>query len=359
LPDFIRAKRRVMSRYNVAGFSVMGALLLTICGCGMGGRPRPRVGCYASNTLGVHFRNATSIGRHNFGSSIGESSGIVYTCRGGHIDLSHLRIASDHSYYLYKFSRKRLASGQREWSFNLSFDPTQFHAFIEYPAGFDSMPDGELEKIIDDVSLELGEYFTWYLTTWHEIITWYGHGTFLVSEFHSAFSWEDSYSNLLGAILGAKAAKAAEGRGTGAYNKAMTTLLEDELIRLGAVPAGQAREASEKMRGKWYSGGVTVEMKLRNLDIGGMDGCVSPAIVPGVCEDATPECLAVPKLEKFKAAGFKLRLEADPPDYIKTKIKRLIFKNADTGPILADEHLQIVMNHIADEARQMRYLVME
>ncbi len=348
-----------MNKYSVAGFVVIGALLFSLAGCGVGGKPRPRVGCYAANTMGVHFRNATSIGRNNYGSSFGESTGIVYTCTGGHIDLSHLRIASDHTYYLYNFSRKRLAAGQADWRFNLSYDPTQFHAFLEYPPAFDSMPAAQREKLIDDVSLELAEYFTWYLTTWHEVITWYGHGTFLVSEFHSAFAWEDSYSNLLGAILGAKAAAASAGSGTGAYISAITSMLEDELIRLGAVSASQARDASESMRGKWYSGSVAVEMRLRNLDVGGADGCVSPAIVPGACKNVTPACLPVPKLRKFKEAGFKLRLEAAPPGNIKSKIQRLIYNNAGAGPVLADEHLQLVMNHIASQARSMGYLVIE
>jgi hypothetical protein len=139
----------------------------------------------------------------------------------------------------------------------------------------------------------------------------------------------------------------------------MTSLLEKELIRLGAVSKAQAREASEKMRDKWYSGSVAVQMLLRNLDVGGADGCVSPAIVPGVCKDATPACLPVPKLQKFTAAGFKLRLEASPPGHIKSKIKRMIYKGGTTGPILADEHLPLVMKQIASEARRKGYSVIE
>jgi len=347
-----------MHKYRAVGFVVIGALLLSLAGCSVSDKPRPRPGCYAANSMGVNFRNAQSIGRHNFRASFGESTGIVYTCSGGHIDLAHLRIGSDHVYYLYNFCRKRLAAGQAHWRFNLSYDPTRFHAIIEYPAGFDSMPPAEREKLIDDVSLELAQYFTWYLTTWHEIITWYGHGTFLVSEFHSAFAWEDSYSNLLGAIVGAKAVAAAADSSTGAYNDAMTSLLEDELIRLGAVPKSQAREASESMRGKWYSGSVVLQMLLRNLDVGGADGCVSPAIVPSACKDVTPACLPVPKLQKFKAAGFKLRLEASPPLLIQSKIKHLI-KTGSTGPLLADEHLPLVMKQIASEAREKGYLVIE
>ena len=348
-----------MKKYRALGFAFIVTLLFSLAGCSVTGKPKPRPGCYAANTMGVSFRNADAIGRHNFSSSIGESTGIVYTCRGGHIDLAHLRIGSDHVYYLYNFCRNKLRAGQREWNFNLSYDPTQFRAFIEYPGSFDVMAEAQREKLMNDISLELAQYFTWYLTTWHEIITWYGHGTFLVSEFHSAFAWEDSYCNLLGVILGAKATVAAGGAGTGAYNDAMTRILEDELIRLGAVSKERARDASESVRGKWYSGTVMVQMLLRNLDVGGADGCVSPAIVPNVCKDATAECLPVPKLQKFTSAGFKLRLEASPPGNIKSKIKNFIYRSGGAGPILADEHLPVVMKQIVSEARGMGYSVIE
>jgi len=346
-----------MHKYKAVGFVVIGVLIFCLAGCTISNKPRPRPGCYAANTMGVNFRDARSIGRHNFGASFGESTGIVYTCSGGHIDLAHLRIGSDHVYYLYNFCRNHLAAGRPDWRFNLSYDPTQFHAVIEYPAGFDSMPTAQREKLIDELSLELAQYFTWYLTSWHEVITWYGHGTFLVSEFHSAFAWEDSYSNLLGVILGAKAVAAAAGSGRGAYNGAMTAVLEDELIRLGAVPPSRARDVSASMHGKWYSGSVAVQMLMRNLDVGGADGCVSPAIAAGACSNVTPACLPVPKLEKFKAAGFKLRLEASPPWHIQSKIKSLI--KSGGGPLLADEHLPLVMKQIASEARGMGYSVIE
>jgi hypothetical protein len=69
--------------------------------------------------------------------------------------------------------------------------------------------------------------------------------------------------------------------------------------------------------------------------------------------------LPVPKLQKFKAAGFKLRLEAAPPGHIKSEIKRLIYGNSGSNPILADEHLQLVMSYIASQARKMGYSVID
>jgi hypothetical protein len=50
-----------------------------------------------------------------------------------------------------------------------------------------------------DVAIELGQYLAFLGGTWHEIVTWFGHNNSgLISEFPSAFSWEDTFLNLLG-----------------------------------------------------------------------------------------------------------------------------------------------------------------
>ncbi|OHB56688.1 MAG: hypothetical protein A2Y07_03475 [Planctomycetes bacterium GWF2_50_10] len=336
-------------------------LTLTIVLTGCSSKPRPRLGSYA--TPDVSFHDASNLGNHNFNSSLGEAKGMVYTCSGGDIDIAHLRIAADHAYYLYNLTRDGLAKGKTQYTFNLTIDPTRMRSTIEFPANFNSLSSEMQQQLIDQASLELAQYYTWYLTTWHEIGTWYGRATFVPgSEFHSAFAWEDSYSNLLGAILGARA---IEGAGTAPtkseYNKAMTTVLEAELTRLGAIPAKQARAASESMRGKWFTGRVSVAVKMlmRNLDVGTNDNCISPALIPNACPTATPFCLAVPNLAKTRAAGFKVTLEVLPDSLERSKIMPIIYGKGNKGPIYAETHLPIIAHRIADEAREKGYSVIE
>src|SRR4030042_6268990 len=107
-------------------FPVFAFLAIILTGCTVTERPRLRPGSYASSTVKVNFLDANSLGIHNYNSFSGESDGIAYTCRGGHIDLAHLRIAADNVYYLYnKFSR-HLQSRDTELTFKLNADPSIF-----------------------------------------------------------------------------------------------------------------------------------------------------------------------------------------------------------------------------------------
>ena len=52
----------------------------------------------------------------------------------------------------------------------------------------------------------MGPYMAYTMVTWHEILTWFGYKSVgIVPEYHSSFSWEDTYSNLLGTVLAARA----------------------------------------------------------------------------------------------------------------------------------------------------------
>jgi hypothetical protein len=61
-----------------------------ICGCTAAGEPRVRFGTYATPTPGTRYLDINNLGKHSFGNSLSENDGIVYTCRGGHIDITHV-----------------------------------------------------------------------------------------------------------------------------------------------------------------------------------------------------------------------------------------------------------------------------
>ena len=153
----------------------------------------------------------------------------------------------------------------------------------------------ERRKIIDEVSLEMGEYLTYMMTTWHEVLTWFGFKSMaIVPEQPSAFSWEDIYSNIMGIRVGAQA---IQDKSHG-YNEAVTIAMRKELEDLGVQSAKTARKASDKMRGIWYTGLLLADMKVRNTDVGIDDGFVTPMLVPEVCEGAEPKPLSCPDARK-------------------------------------------------------------
>jgi len=318
-------------------------------------QPGARLGSYATATLGTHFLDTNSLGKHHFGSSCFEKNGIVYTCKGGHIDIAHVRIAADNTRYLQDIVRKNLLRDSRNFEFKLKVEPSTYYVTLDYPPNWKKLSKKEKSRIADEVSMELGPYFTYIMTTWHEVLTWFGFKCMaFVPEQPSAFSWEDVYSNVFGIKIGTLALQDKKH----SYNNAVTIALEKELKKLGIKSKETARKASGKMRGTWYEGTLIAEMKVRNLDIGIDDGFVTPMLVPGVCRSDVPEPLPVPKLSKLYTYGFKMTLEVGPRELEKDKVLRIIYPDVSPNEyprrISPVKHLPAIMDYIKKELQQKK-----
>jgi hypothetical protein len=326
---------------------------LSACGCSfsMSGSPRPRLGSYATSTPGTKFLDSNNLGRHCYGSSLFENIGIVYTCRGGHIDIAHLRIAADYTRYLRNKTLKCLMDDKTDLTFRLNVESSTYYVTLAYPENWESLPLTEKQKAAREIALELGQYFTFTMTTWHEVLTYYGYKCMaIVPEQPSAFSWEDIYSNLLGTRLGAMAVEDKD-RG---YNEAMTALLKEELESLRIQSSRTARDASEKMRGIWFEGFMFINMMERNLDIGTDDGFVTPTLAPDVCENAKPQSYPVPTLDVFNRYGFTMRFEVEPKEFEKDKILSIIYPNGGEKRIPLAYGLPLIVEHIKTEREKKK-----
>ena len=93
--------------------------LIFLSGCSLGG-PRHRLGCYPTSTPGTRFVSADKLGRHSYAFGPFETNGITYTCKGGHIDITHLRIGADNTRYIASKLYKGLINNQTEFSFSLA-----------------------------------------------------------------------------------------------------------------------------------------------------------------------------------------------------------------------------------------------
>ncbi len=335
-------------------------IFLVVCavcgsGCQFGEKPRVRFGTYPSSTIGATFLSAGQLGPHGYYFDSRERDGLVYTCRGGHIDIAHVRIAADWTRYIAKRSYKCLMKGEPGFSFVLTVEPSVCYVQIEYPPNWEDLRWSQKKALARKMSIELGEYTAFSITTWHEILTWFGYKCIaFLPEFPSAFSWEDSYSNLLGVRLAAEVLSSAETivefRSVRYYEKGMAKAIERELAELGAKPAKVAIAASEKVRNKWFSGHCLfmVDMRMRNFDTGLDDGFVTPTLVPQMseCEDVEPQSYPMPDLELAESSGFSVKLEIEPREWEKGKIlniakgtgqnkKRRIEPKADFGLLTA------------------------
>jgi hypothetical protein len=328
-------------------------LLLGAGGCRSGGKPRPRLGCYPTTTVGTRFLDPEHLGSHRYKFSPVEKNGIVYTCNAGHIDITHVRIAADWTEYLAIKSFKCLMQADDGFSYRLNADRSRYYVRIDYPDNWAELPKEIKERIACEAAIKLGQYLAFTSTTWHEIMTWFGYkcvGVF--PEYPSAFSWEDSFSNLLGTYVAAQAFYDSHHK----FDEAITLAIERELENLAVQPAQAAKEATAKVRGKWFSGHVLflVSMKKRNFDIGIDDGYVTPTLVPSVCQctGAIAKPYPVPTLDCLSQYGFSVKLEIEPREMEKKKVLKIAYPNAKRRGKRIEPaiHFARIMDHIKKDA---------
>lgn len=344
------------NKIKVTAAAIAGLIFIFVGGCSfsINNEPRPRLGSYATSTPGTNFIDARNLGSHNYDVSLFEGNGIVYTCRGGHVDITHLRIYADYTRYLYLKTLNHLMKDGVEMTFKLNVEPSSYVVQFAYPQNWKSLPREDKKKIAEEVALELGQYFAYVLSTWHEILTFYGYKCMAVlPEEPSAFSWEDIYSNLLGIRLGAKALSYPDL----GYNRAMTALIQAEMAYLGIQESFVARIASEKMRGKWFDGTVFVTMIRRNMDVGFDDGFVTPVLVPGLCGNVTPKSYPIPKLDAFNRYGFKMSFEVEPREFEKDSIMRIVYPDGGGKRVNLPVYLPTIMEAVKKEALKRHYVI--
>jgi hypothetical protein len=320
---------------------------------GFSGPPRVRFGSYPSSNIGTFFKGP-DMGTHGYCFRLSERDGIAYTCRGGTIDVIHVRIAADWTAYLTAVTYRHLMSHDSGFSYKLAVDRSTSFITFTYPENWDSLPKIQQMAIAKEIALAVGPYLTFTMTSWHEILTWYGFkcmGPF--PEFPSAFSWEDSYSNVLGTLVAVRALQDSEHK----YNEAVKIALDQEMQKLGIQPAHVAKRATEAMRGKWFTGNIIflVDMKKRNFDIGLKDRYVTPTLIPEVsaCPDAQPMPLPVPRLDVLAKYGFSANLEIEPHEWERDRVLRVVYGNNPQKRVNPEEHFALIMTDIRRQATAM------
>ncbi len=315
-------------------------------------RPRIRYGAYPTSILGTPWAGE-KLGTHGYYFRLSEKNGIAYACQGGHVDIMHVRIAADWTAYLAGESYRHLMKGDESFSYKLLVDRSRNHVHITYPENWSGLTKDEQSRIAREVALVLGPYLTFTMVTWHEIITWYGFNCIgLPTEYASAFSWEDSYSNLIGTTLAARALRDTERP----YNEAMKIVLDEEMQKLGVRPAKVSKQASESVYGDWYTGRMSmfVDLRKRNFDIGLDDGFITPTLLPNVpgCEGAEPLSYPIPTLEALSSYGFSAHVEIEPREWEKNRVLRIVYpdKKDKRKRIDATRHIPVIMAQMRREA---------
>ena len=300
-------------------------------------RPSPYFGCIS----GLKFADVNDLEPHHYDASFWDQYPLVYTAKAGYIDIGHLREAADRARYVIEVCYENIEKKNTVFSYEL-VEPDTYEVTLKYPDDWDQLEADQKQTIARDVSIELGQRYAQYSLIWHECITWFGYASAgFLSEKPSSFSWEDTYSDLLGTKLGAMAVRDE----TQSYDEAMTQIISRELKKLEPQPVAVAQEATNLISGKWFSGRYPfVKMNKRNFDVGFDDGAISPFRVPGICEDAVEEPCQVPSLEAVTQYGFTVHLKMIPKVDERKDIFETIFPN--DGTLDPEKHFPRIVERV-------------
>lgn len=214
----------------------------------------------------TEITDLNKIGTHQYLGDASEENGIIYTRRGGFIDMGHLRDQIDWMAYLHNQLLEHRQSGSL--SVLLGHEGGEKSLNVQIPS---SLTDADLIALAAKIAYDL--------SVWHEIATWFGASTIpFVPERYSSFSFEDAYSNLLGVTIGIEALESEL-----PFEEAVTGIIVRTLRNLDVVSnAAETYLAMEAVRDIWW----TREKKLPSSKVllqrqVQVYPCLKPWLVPG------------------------------------------------------------------------------
>ncbi len=270
---------------------------------------------------GVPFAKKTDItsreimGTHTYMGGKTEQNGIIYTRRGGFLDMGHLRDCADWTAYLYNLIKASQT------------DPYYRHIDLRNEGGAKSLDLNVPKDLDEEQIINLAGKISFDLSMWHEISTWFGASFIpLVPEKFSSFSPEDMYSNLMGVHIGMRAI-----RNKLEYDKAINVELSNMLDSLESVNTeAETYNAMLKVNEVWYTNQKKYPNKnvvLKRYIEFGPD--LIPWLVPGYESRKHPYILQKPadSLSKYYQLSLKLNFRFPVDSVIPGNIDRVITQN--------------------------------
>ena len=205
-----------------------------------------------------------------------ESRGTIYTTRGGFLDLAHIRNSIDLTRYTYEHVADAFRDGRTELEM-LSSEPDLYRVRLDPPKRWKNERQRRLAAV--HVAGRLG----YLMTTWHEVVTWFGYTGIVVSEQPSAFSYDDAPSHMVGVIAAMRALEKQPDLDR--FDEAVTRELAEYLRDLGAVSAEEVAKAMEESKADGWAD-LVPERRLIHL---GMTGeTMHPILLPSMPGDDEP-----------------------------------------------------------------------
>lgn len=286
--------------------------------------------------------NPNDLGDHAYASPSGrpeKDRGMVYTCRGGFIDIAHARKTID----LCKYAAVRFELALlNDWTaFKIkSREPSLYVVRLRYPDFWKSLPAAEKQRVARELSIRLGQRMAMLMVTWHEVLTWHGYkASGILSEQQSAFTYDDTGTHAFGVLVGGRAL-----RDSREWDQAVTAAMTTRLRELGAVGASETSLAAQWVEGTWWSGFEPLKRHVES----GLDRPFDAWIVRGLpfCPGAVPNRYQLPEMADVLGADFRglVRIDIDPKVSQSGDITRAIPGNPSL--IDVDQHLPLILEQI-------------
>ncbi|AOM42885.1 DUF4056 domain-containing protein [Xenorhabdus hominickii] len=225
--------------------------------CAFGYNLKTQLGSISIPFYGIdNIVEAEKLGEHHYNDSIvgasaallgvsNEKLGLLYTNKGGFIDISHVRDTADYTLYLFSQIYARLGQ-ERELTLSHELAARKIHFFAFTP------PEDPAERYT--LSAYLAAKLAFQLAVWHEIAQWYGYQSVPgFPEGISAFSPEDLYSNLLGARLAMTLILEGHASSVSHFSAAMASILPIALHELEASSRSRTKEMFDSVDGLWWN----------------------------------------------------------------------------------------------------------
>jgi hypothetical protein len=123
------------------------------------GLPRARVGCLPFPGLMTLYTTAGAdgLGEHRYSVDRGEASrGIVYTTRGGFLDVAHIRNSIDTTAYIHARVSHALRQGWGCVRFRLH-EPSVYEVTLTEPESSEVLSPAERARVVDEAAVRLSQ----------------------------------------------------------------------------------------------------------------------------------------------------------------------------------------------------------
>ncbi len=256
------------------------------------------------------------LGNHEYLGGKNEGNGLIYTRKGGFIDMGHVREWADWTAFFYVYIQS--IEDERDLVKRLGVEGGTRKLILRNVQG---LGDEDKMLVAAKIAFDLG--------LWHEIVTGYGVSSApIIYEKFSSFSVEDIYSNLLGVQIGMEAIKSEK-----EYDIAVTEILLEKLKYLDAVERIEdTYSALEQINNVWWSRDYSLPKKEATIMRMYYDSEeITPWLIPSVKNTISPQSLKVPlhtqngkKLDDFYDISVKLNYRIPGKEIVSDIHKRRI-----------------------------------